>query len=66
MQTPYLGKCHVGDDNHVQRRRSVLLHAGVTARVVLVGAGATVVLPGLTVVCLGDGSLRRGAGGGAR
>jgi hypothetical protein len=60
----YLGERDIGDDDNVESRRGVLLDAGVTARVVLVGAVAFVVtLPGLAVGSLGNSSLRRGAGG---
>lgn len=58
----YLGQSHVGNYDDIQSRGSVLLHAGVTARVVLVWAGATR-LPGLAVLGLGNGALGGGAGG---
>jgi hypothetical protein len=63
-KTAYLGECHVGNYDHIQGRRGILLDAGVTAGVVLVRAGTTS-LPGLAVLGLGDGSLGGGAGGGA-
>jgi hypothetical protein len=58
-----LGKCHVGDNDNVQCGGSVLLDAGITAGVVLVRAGSSVLLPGLTVWGFGHRTLRRGAGG---
>jgi hypothetical protein len=62
----YLGERDVGDDNDVESRGSILLDAGVTTGVVLVGAGGgAALLPGLAVLSLGDGALRGGAGGGA-
>lgn len=62
----YLGEGDVGDNDNVESRRSVLLDAGVAARVVLVRAVADIVtVPGLTAGSLGNGSLRRSAGGGA-
>jgi hypothetical protein len=45
----YLGESDVGDDDDVKSRRRILLDAGVTSRVVLVGAYSTILLPGLTV-----------------
>jgi hypothetical protein len=45
----YLGESDVGDDDDVESRRRILLDAGVTSRVVLVGAYSTILLPGLTV-----------------
>lgn len=59
----YLGEGHVGDDDHVQCRRSILLGGSVTTGVVLVLALAATLLPGLAVGCLGHASLGRSAGG---
>jgi hypothetical protein len=39
--TPYLGESDVWDHDHVERRRSVLLDAGVTAGVILVWASTS-------------------------
>jgi hypothetical protein len=62
----HLGERDVGDDDDVESRGSILLDAGVTTGVVLVGAGGgAALLPGLAVLSLGDGALRGGAGGGA-
>jgi hypothetical protein len=61
----YLGKRHVRNDNDVQRRRSILLDAGVAAGVVLVRACAAVVLPRLAVGGFRNGSLGRGTCWGA-
>jgi hypothetical protein len=62
-EMPYLGECDVWNHDNVERGRSILLDAGITAGVVLVRARASVLLPRLAAVCLGNGSLRRSAGG---
>lgn len=54
----YLGQGHVRNDHHVQGGWRVLLDVGVTARVILVWAGASVLFPGLAAFGLGDRSLR--------
>jgi hypothetical protein len=59
----YLGESNIGDDDDVKSRRRILLDAGVTSGVVLVGAYSAILLPGLTACSLGDSSFRRGTGG---
>jgi len=58
----FLGESDVGNDDHVKRRRRILLDAGVTSGVVLVWAHTTILLPRLTACGLGDSSFRRSTG----
>jgi hypothetical protein len=64
--TTCLGKRHIRDDDDVEGRGRILLDARIATRVVLVRAGAAVLLPGLTVGGFGNGPLGGRAGWGAR